>query len=102
VISWPASKQLAEKVESEDLRGTFIAPAASYLTSSERDGPSIKGSRASMTAVNSFAALIFWFILHQGKMNRKLAMGYHILIVLSFYSFYSFDIVAGNYPHKTK
>jgi len=45
------------------------------------DGPLIKGSRDSVTAVNYFAALPsealaqaglnFWFVLFQDKMNRK-------------------------------
>jgi hypothetical protein len=56
--------------EPEDLRGPFIIPAMSYLTSFKRDGPLIKGSRDSVTAANYFAVLIFWFVLHQGKMNR--------------------------------
>jgi len=41
------------------------------FSSAKRDGPLIKGSRDSVTAANCFAALIFWFVLHQGKMNKK-------------------------------
>ena len=58
--------------EQEALRGPFIIPARSFLTNLKRDGPLIKGSRASVTAASVFAALIFWFVLHQGKMNRVL------------------------------
>jgi hypothetical protein len=54
----------------EDLRKHFIIPAKIYFTGIERGGPLIKGSRDSATAANYFTALIFWFVLHQGKMNR--------------------------------
>jgi len=57
--------------EPEDLRGSFIIPALSWLTSYKRKGPLIKGSRDSVTAVNCFAALNFWFVLFQDKMNKK-------------------------------
>jgi len=54
----------------EDLRIPFIIPASIYFTGFESGGPLIKGSRDSATAVKYFTALIFWFVLHQGKMNR--------------------------------
>jgi len=53
----------------EGLRKPFIIPAKIYFTSFGRGGPLIKGSRDSATAVKTFTALIFWFVLHQGKMN---------------------------------
>ena len=56
----------------EDLRIPFIIPASFYFTGFGRGGPLIKGSRDSATAANYFTALIFWFVLHQGKMNRKI------------------------------
>ena len=56
----------------EDLRNPFIIPAKIYFIGYDRDGPLIKGSRDSATAANYFTALIFWFVLHQGKMNRKI------------------------------
>ena len=56
----------------EDLRIPFIIPAKIYFTGFDRGGPLIKGSRDSATAVKYFTALIFWFVLHQGKMNRQI------------------------------
>ena len=56
----------------EDLRNPFIIPANIYFTGFGRGGPLIKGSRDSATAANYFAALIFWFVMHQGKMNNKI------------------------------
>ena len=55
----------------EDLWIPFIIPASIYFTGFDRGGPLIKGNRDSVTAVKTFTALIFWFVLHQGKMNRK-------------------------------
>ena len=56
----------------ENLRIPFIIPAKDYFTGFDRGGPLIKGSRDSATAANYFTALIFWFVLHQGKMNSKI------------------------------
>ena len=41
----------------EDLRNPFIILAKNYFTGFERDGPLIKGSRDSATAVKTFTAL---------------------------------------------
>jgi len=60
--------------EVEDLRGPFIIPVRNRLKIIKRGGPLIKGSRDSVTAVNFFTALNFWFVLFQDKMNRKFAM----------------------------
>jgi len=64
----------------EDLRIPFILPANFYFTDFGRGGPLIKGSRDSATAANYFTALIFWFVLHQGKMNKQIHDDYIILI----------------------
>jgi len=58
--------------ESEDLRRPFIIPAMSWLAHFRRGGPLIKGSRDSVTADNFFAALNFWFVLFQDKMNGEI------------------------------
>jgi len=57
--------------EPEDLRGPFIIPARNILSSVKRGGPLIKGNRESVTAVNYFVALNFWFVLFQDKMNKE-------------------------------
>ena len=64
----------------EDLRNPFIIPASIYFTGFVSGGPLIKGSRDSATAANYFTALIFWFVLHQGKMNRQINFNYMFLI----------------------
>jgi len=58
--------------EPEDLRRPFIIPAMSWLAHFRRGGPLIKGSRDSVTADNFFAALNFWFVLFQDKMNGEI------------------------------
>ena len=72
----------------EDLRGPFIIPARSLLTSVKRGGPLIKGSRDSVTADNfsqpwtfgSFCfktkwigrlSMIIWFGLLTHKLSRR-------------------------------
>jgi hypothetical protein len=59
----PGLEKISGFRKQEYLRGPFIVPARNQLTSKQRDGPLIKGSRYSATAANIFTALNFWFVL---------------------------------------
>ena len=56
--------------ESADLRKQNFIPAQVVKTVSWPDGPLKLCSRSATTAAKKFAVLIFWFVLHQGKMNE--------------------------------
>ena len=66
-----ASNYLAETRESAEKRKRRSAQAQCSSNFTVAVRPSERLSGPATTADKEFAALMFWFVLHQGKMNAK-------------------------------